>query len=528
MDDRTNVDLGIPLQVPYSDANLWFWKNTAVANLQPGQVATLGQDVVGYEVNEDLDNGFRPAGVMDMSSTTFTTSSRVVVPWGTVVGSGTGTHSLTLYRASNGRWSSGPGPIQWSWGLDGDHNDTTTTPDPSIQQATVNLLANMGAQPATLQAGLVPATASTDRTAPTSTITSPSARRELPQRHGGHDHGDGDRRRGRRGGRRGGFGRRRADVAPGHGRVELELHLGPQPARLGHDQEPSRGRQRQPGDPIGGSRGPQSGSISMWSSATIPGTTNDTDNADLEVGVKFTSDVAANILGVRFYKGPTNTGTHVGSLWTSAGTLLAQATFTNETTSGWQQVNFSSPVAINPNTVYVASYHTSVGHYASDDYYFLNRGLRTDRCTRRPTGWTASKAFTLSGPAAPSRRNPSSRPTIGSTSSTADQLGYDTADGADEPYGHRLARDRPAHLDRVDRQRRRDGLQRLSLDDLRVHAVQLEPDRLRHVDQLHRFGTGGRDVLLSGDRPRRRRQHQRPSNRPPPRSLPTRRRRRWR
>ena len=43
-----------------------------------------------------------------------------------------------------------------------------------MQQATVNLLADMGAQPGSLQSGLVPATASTDTTAPTASITSPA------------------------------------------------------------------------------------------------------------------------------------------------------------------------------------------------------------------------------------------------------------------------------------------------------------------------------------------------------------------
>ena len=44
-----------------------------------------------------------------------------------------------------------------------------------MQQATVNLFADMGVQPASLQSGLVAATASTDTTAPTSTITSPAS-----------------------------------------------------------------------------------------------------------------------------------------------------------------------------------------------------------------------------------------------------------------------------------------------------------------------------------------------------------------
>jgi hypothetical protein len=95
----------------------------------------------------------------------------------------------------------------------------------------------------------------------------------------------------------------------------------------------------------------------------------------VELGVKFQSDVNGSITGIRFYKASTNSGTHVGNLWTSTGTLLATATFTNETASGWQQVNFSTPVAISANTVYVASYHTSVGHYSADENYFASQGV---------------------------------------------------------------------------------------------------------------------------------------------------------
>jgi hypothetical protein len=95
----------------------------------------------------------------------------------------------------------------------------------------------------------------------------------------------------------------------------------------------------------------------------------------VEVGVKFRSDVAGYIHGIRYYKSAQNTGTHIGSLWTSGGTKVASATFANETTSGWQQVNFAQPVAIAANTVYVASYHTNVGRYANDDHYFQAAGV---------------------------------------------------------------------------------------------------------------------------------------------------------
>ena len=49
--------------------------------------------------------------------------------------------------------------------------------------------------------------------------------------------------------------------------------------------------------------------------------------------------------------------------------MLATATFTNETASGWQQVNLSSPVMVTAGTTYVVSYHTS-GNYSVDGNYF--------------------------------------------------------------------------------------------------------------------------------------------------------------
>jgi hypothetical protein len=88
--------------------------------------------------------------------------------------------------------------------------------------------------------------------------------------------------------------------------------------------------------------------------------------------MKFRPDVNGRVTGVRFYKSSTNTGTHVAHLWTSTGTLLATATFTGETASGWQQVSFASPVSVTANTTYVVSYHTNTGNYSADQTYFTN------------------------------------------------------------------------------------------------------------------------------------------------------------
>ena len=111
-------------------------------------------------------------------------------------------------------------------------------------------------------------------------------------------------------------------------------------------------------------------SASLWPSTTVPGTVDSGDGSAVELGVQFTSSTAGVITGVKFYKSANNTGTHVGNLWTSSGSLLASATFTNETASGWQTVTFAQPVAIQANTTYVASYYTSAGHYSDDSGYF--------------------------------------------------------------------------------------------------------------------------------------------------------------
>src|SRR5262249_33190959 len=109
----------------------------------------------------------------------------------------------------------------------------------------------------------------------------------------------------------------------------------------------------------------------IWADSVTPTNASFASDANaVELGVKFQADRDGYITGVRFYKGSGNTGTHVGNLWASDGTLLATATFPNETATGWQQVNFSSPVAIKANTTYIASYFAPVGHYADDYYYF--------------------------------------------------------------------------------------------------------------------------------------------------------------
>ena len=111
------------------------------------------------------------------------------------------------------------------------------------------------------------------------------------------------------------------------------------------------------------------GATRIWPTMPVPGTRRINDTVALEVGVKFRAAVNGYITALCFYKGEGNSGVHVGHLWDAAGNLLASATFTNESSSGWQKVVLTSPVPVQADRTYVASYHTGTG-YAADRPYF--------------------------------------------------------------------------------------------------------------------------------------------------------------
>ena len=168
----------LSIKVPAADGKMRFWRNTTIANLGAGQTATLPSGTLGYEWDEDLDNGARPAGTFQLSTATYNLTTDLLLDYGATYGAGSATHHMTMHRAPSGALVFGAGTVQWSWGLDSDHDNAFFSPNlaPStdMQQATVNLFADMGVQPASVQGGLLLATKSTDATPPSSTITSPT------------------------------------------------------------------------------------------------------------------------------------------------------------------------------------------------------------------------------------------------------------------------------------------------------------------------------------------------------------------
>jgi len=99
----------------------------------------------------------------------------------------------------------------------------------------------------------------------------------------------------------------------------------------------------------------------MWGDTVPQAQAN--NGGEVELGVKFRTSVDGAITGIRFYKVAGDTGTHTAHLWDRNGNLLASATFTDETSGGWQEVDFTAPVAVSADTTYIASYHTNMFMY---------------------------------------------------------------------------------------------------------------------------------------------------------------------
>jgi Domain of unknown function (DUF4082)/Fibronectin type III domain/Bacterial Ig domain len=369
------------IKVPGTFAKLRFWKHTQVESLTSAQTLTLdpGGETLGYEWDVDADNGFRPAGRIPLSSTTVS-GVQTFKDYGTeVVEPSVATHSLSLYRAPSGALVFGAGTVQWSWGLENVNawgnfftDPSENPPDKNMEQATVNLFAEMGAQPSTLETGLVAGTQTTDHTAPTATVTTPKAgstvqNGEMVTVSGtAADTGGGvvaavevstD------GGKTwhpatGTTSWNYAWNAAGSKTATIEARATDDSANLGAASAPDVVNVMCPCSLLGGltpavaDAGDASGAITL--------------------GVKFQSEVSGTVNGVRFFKSSANTGTHVGGLWTSTGEKIAEATFTTETATGWQSVQFAKPVAIKANTTYIAGYLAPKGHYADTQWQMDN------------------------------------------------------------------------------------------------------------------------------------------------------------
>ena len=361
----------LPVTVSAEEGRLRLWRGTELAGLPDGGSAALAPHTVGYESNEDLDNGSRPPGLIRLS-TTKGAVPQYLQDFGNVVAPGSTTHHLTMYRAPSGALVFSAGSVQWAWGLDQEHDGDGAPADPRMQQATANLLADMDALPATLQDDLEAPTASTDETAPTAAILTPVAGQRIANGTAVTATGTAADAGGRVAGvevstddgatwhpAEGAAAWSYTYIQSGDGPVALLARAIDDSANIGAATRVDFGADCP--CTVFGARAPQQPAVD--------------DAGAVELGLRFTPQIDGFASGVRFYRGEGNTGRHVGTLWTAGHQRLSTVEFADDPALGWQTARFATAVPLTAGQTYIVSYAAPSGHYAAQADAFWSRGL---------------------------------------------------------------------------------------------------------------------------------------------------------
>jgi hypothetical protein len=357
--------------VPAEEGRMRLWRHTPLASQARCGASLLRPRVLGQEWDQDEDNGFRPPGLVRLSGTFAHRVPALYGPGTDAPGgffneiSGRATHHMTLYRHGSGALVFGAGSIKWPHGLD--VNPWGGRASLEMQQAAVNLFADMGVQPGSLQPDLVAASPSTDVMPPASGITFPVPGAVIRPGSRVVIAGVASDAEGQVGGVEvsvdGGLTWRRAE---GRSAFRYEwMATGAGPVTLLSRAVDDSGNLEAPAAGVPVTIGCDGG-CSLWTSAAQPATPRAGTGSFAEIGLRFQSDAGGQVLGIRFYKGAGNDGPHRVRLWDAGGTLLANVRSTGESASGWQTVRFANPVSIQANALYVASYSSRTG-YARDD-----------------------------------------------------------------------------------------------------------------------------------------------------------------
>jgi len=236
-----------------------------------------------------------------------------------------------------------------------------------MMQAQVNLLADMGAQPLTLDSSLVAATASTDVTPPTVSVTSPVSGSTVANGSNVTITGTA------------------ADTGGVVAGIEISTDGSSWHMATGttswtyryvqHGAGSQAVRIRAVDDSANYAATPTPVTYNVTApysvfGAEVPKTIDSGDASSVELGLRFSPAADGFVTGVRFYKSTANTGIHTGSLWNASGVRLATVTFSSETASGWQKASFSPQVAVSGGQTYTVSYSDPAGHYSAVNYYW--------------------------------------------------------------------------------------------------------------------------------------------------------------
>jgi methionine-rich copper-binding protein CopC len=141
-----------PMHVTAAQGSDPVWRHTELATLAPGTSEDIGTNIVGWEWDARVANGAEPPGVITLAASPV--SGNLIQGNGAFVTPGSTTVNMTKYVAGSGALVVATGTNQWFRGL------ATTAfgvgePDVIFQQATTNILADMGALPSTPASNIV-------------------------------------------------------------------------------------------------------------------------------------------------------------------------------------------------------------------------------------------------------------------------------------------------------------------------------------------------------------------------------------
>lgn len=134
------------LVVSHEEGQHPLWRRTGAAEIPPGGTQKIGTSIVGWEWDARAANGQEPAGVQTLA--TSPVDGNILQDAGGAYAPGPAIAHTTLYRAPSGALVFNAGTNNWSRGLGATSRDGGE-PRQEIQQATANLLTDMGVEPTT-------------------------------------------------------------------------------------------------------------------------------------------------------------------------------------------------------------------------------------------------------------------------------------------------------------------------------------------------------------------------------------------
>jgi hypothetical protein len=130
-----------PLRVTAEQAKDQIYRHTGLQDMPPGTYVDIGKHLIGWEWDAVVNNGRTPEGLVVLAASPV--YGGLLADAGRLYFYHNAVANVTRYIAPGGAIVFASGTNQWAWGL------AIFEPDRRIQQITYNLLADMGAHPAT-------------------------------------------------------------------------------------------------------------------------------------------------------------------------------------------------------------------------------------------------------------------------------------------------------------------------------------------------------------------------------------------